>query len=94
MIRTTLLISCLALLAACAGTPFKWSEARQIRAGMTTAEVTALVGPPTRVDAQGDVVRYVWVFVNGLTYSTRSLRVDFQNGRATQAPPIPDEFQD
>jgi hypothetical protein len=35
------------VLAARDGTGFKWDEARQIKAGMTEAEVVALMGPPT-----------------------------------------------
>lgn len=82
------------LLTACAGTPFRWDQARQIKAGMTPEQVTALVGTPNRVDAQGDVLRYIWVHANGLTGNSRSLRVDFRDGRAIQAPPIPASFED
>lgn len=81
------------ILAACAGTPFKWSEARQIQPGMSTAEVTQLVGAPNSVTSQGDKLTYVWVYVSSFS-GTRSLRVDFQDGKAISAPPIPPEFQD
>ncbi len=88
------LIAILALsLAACAGTPFKWSQARQIQPGTTTAEVTQLVGAPNSVKSQGDVLTYVWVYVSSFS-GTRTLRVDFRDGKATSAPPIPPEFQD
>jgi len=87
-------IAILALsLAACAGTPFKWEAARQIRQGMTTTEVTQLVGSPNTVKAQGDTLIYVWVYVNSFS-GTRTLRVDFRDGKAISAPPIPPEFQD
>ena len=89
------LIGILALtLAACAGTPFKWSHARQIQPGMSTAEVTQLVGAPNTVKAQDDTLIYVWVYVNTLNGTTRTLRVDFRDGKAISAPPIPPEFQD
>lgn len=78
---------------ACAGTPFKWNDARQIRPGMTTAQVTQLVGKPNTVKSQGDTLIYVWVYVNGFS-GTRTLRVDFRDGKAISAPPIPLEFQD
>ncbi len=88
------LIAILALsLAACAGTPFKWSQARQIQPGMSTAEVTQLVGAPNSVKSQGDVLIYVWVYVSSFS-GTRTLRVDFRDGKAISAPPIPPEFQD
>lgn len=88
-----LIIAAALVLAACAGTPFKWSQARQIRPGMSTAEVTQLVGAPNNVKAQGDVLTYVWVYVSSFS-GTRTLRVDFRDGKAISAPPIPPDFQD
>ena len=79
-------------LAACAGTPFKWDDARKIRAGMSTQEVTAIVGTPNAVKAQGEILRYVWVYVSSFE-GTRTLVVDFKDGKAIKAPPIPDEFK-
>ena len=81
------------LLTACAGTAFKWSDARKITPGMTTQEVSQLIGQPTSVTSRDGVLIYVWVWVN--TFSgTRSLRVDFKDNKAITAPPIPDSFQD
>lgn len=84
------------LCAACAGTPFKWADARQIEAGMTKPEVTAKLGAPTRVATiPNDATRYVWVWVNTMAGSTRTLVVDFDKaGKVIKSPPIPDEFQD
>jgi outer membrane protein assembly factor BamE (lipoprotein component of BamABCDE complex) len=84
----------LLILTACAGSPFSWQSARQIQPGMTTAEVSQLVGTPNTVKAQGDVLTYVWVYVNTMFGTTRTLRVDFKDGKAISAPPIPAEFQD
>lgn len=81
-------------LAACAGTPFKWSQARQIQPGMSTTDVTHLVGTPNSIKSQGDVVTYAWVYVNTFNGTSRTLRVDFRDGKAISAPPIPPEFQD
>ncbi|MBI4997835.1 MAG: outer membrane protein assembly factor BamE [Rhodocyclales bacterium] len=80
-------------LAACAGTQFRWDDARKISAGMSTRDVTNLMGTPTAVKAQGDIVRYVWVDVNMMTGTTKTLTVDFKDGKAIKAPPIPDEFR-
>lgn len=84
------------LLGGCAGTPFKWADARQIETGMTKPEVTAKLGAPTRVATiQNDATRYVWVWVNTMAGSSRTLVVDFDKaGKVIKAPPIPDEFQD
>lgn len=80
-------------LAACAGTQFKWDSARQIKLGMTTQEVTALMGAPNNVSAVGDTVRYVWADVNLMRGTTKTLAIDFVDGRVQKAPPIPDEFK-
>lgn len=90
--KRTAVIMIAAFLAACAGTPFKWDDARKIRAGMSTQEVTAIVGTPNTVKAQGEILRYVWVYVSSFE-GTRTLVVDFKDGKAIQAPPIPDEFR-
>ena len=79
---------------ACAGTAFKWSDARKIEKGMTTDQVVKLVGTPNTVSATGSTLIYVWVFVNGMSGTSRTLRVDFQDGKVISAPPIPDTFQD
>ena len=83
------------LLAACAGTAFKWSDARRVQVGMSKQEVTSIVGAPNRVAAIGDDnTRYVWVWVNSFS-GTRTLVIDFdKDGKVIKAPPIPDEFQD
>lgn len=87
---------CALLLIGCAGTPFKWADARRIEPGMTKPDVTAMLGAPTRVATiPNDATRYVWVWVNTMAGSTRTLVVDFDKaGRVIKAPPIPDEFQD
>jgi hypothetical protein len=94
LVRILALISVVTALAACAGTPFKWDQARKIEKGMTTKEVTDLVGAPNRIDARDGALIYVWVWVNTLSGSSRTLRVDFRDGKAISVPPIPDEFTD
>lgn len=89
-----ILIACM-LLGACAGTPFKWGEARKIEAGMSKHDVTGMVGSPNRISTTPNGTRYIWVWVNTLAGTTRTLTVDFdQSGKVIKAPPIPDEFQD
>lgn len=80
-------------LTACAGTQFKWDSARQIKPGMNTHEVTALMGNPNNVSSVGGTVRYVWADVNLLSGTTKTLAIDFVDGRVQKAPPIPDEFK-
>ena len=89
-----ILVLAASVIAGCAGTPFKWDDARRISPGMTTSEVTQLIGQPNTVKSTGDVLIYVWVYVNSLNGTTRTLRVDFKDGKAISAPPIPDSFRD
>jgi len=91
MTRHILTLLVAALIAACAGTPFEWNAARKIKDGMTINEVTTLVGPPNNVRAQGDTIRYVWVYVDAFQGS-RTLVVEFKDGKVIKAPPIPDSF--
>ncbi|TDR82208.1 hypothetical protein [Paludibacterium purpuratum] len=81
------------LLFGCAGTPFKWGSARQIKSGMTPTEVTQIMGAPYSVTASGEKLIYTWVDVNSLTMSTKSLAVVFIDGKVKQAPVIPPDYQ-
>ena len=81
-------------LTACAGTPFKWDDVRQIQPGMTPDEVTKLIGPPTTVSVTGDMTIYAWAHVNMLSSSTKSLSVIFRDGKVSKAPSIPAGFKD
>jgi len=76
----------------CAGTSFEWDQARQIKAGMTTDEVTKLVGKPTLVKSQDGGLRYVWTYISSFS-GIRTLVVDFKDGKVIKAPPIPDDFK-
>jgi outer membrane protein assembly factor BamE (lipoprotein component of BamABCDE complex) len=76
-----------AVLAGCAGTPFDWSQAKQIRVGMTEAEIVALMGKPYLVKTQGDNQLWVWSY-SGLT-QTGVLSVPMKDGLVTSVPAIP-----
>lgn len=92
-IRLALLAAaCAAVLSGCAGTRFSWDAARQIRAGMSTSEVKELMGTPNNVRSTPEALIYVWVYVNTLAGTTRTVRVDFRDNKVIQAPVIPEEF--
>lgn len=75
------------------GTQFNWDQARQIRSGMTTAQVSEIMGKPYLVKSGNGMVRYVWTAVDGLTFETKTLAVDFVDGKVVNPPPIPTEFK-
>lgn len=92
--KTTILICALTytLLTACAGTAFNWSSARQIRAGMSEQEVTAIMGDPYLVTSNANGVIWVWSHANALGASI-SLSVVFRDGKVVTPPPIPESFR-
>lgn len=85
------ILLCAALIG-CAGTAFKWSDARQLQAGMTTAEVTRIMGKPYSVTAAGEKLIYTWVEVSPFG-GTKSLAIVFLDGKVAKAPQIPPEYR-
>lgn len=88
-----ILLLSITILYGCVGTPIKWDDARKIKAGMTTEEVTLIMGKPMSVTARDGILIYVWVYV-GFDYTSKTLRIDFKDNKAITAPPIPDSFKD
>ena len=82
----------ISLLVACAGTPFKWDAARQIKEGMTEKEVTALMGAPYMVTSAGEKQTWVWSHANAFG-GAKSLALQFKDGKVIKTPDIPDSFE-
>jgi len=82
-----------AALSACAGTPFRWDNARQVRQGMTQNEVVALLGKPYMVKSNENGTIYVWSHANGLTGESQAVSIPFdKDGKVSKVPAIPDSF--
>lgn len=79
-------------LAGCAGTNFKYDNARQVKVGMTEAEVTQLMGRPYSVISTPNGQTWVWSHANGFTGSSRAVSFKFADGRVTEVPSIPESF--
>ena len=92
LIRIVLTFIIFFLIVACAGTYFTWDTARQIKMGMTEAELQQLMGQPNRVTSQGDKQIWVWAFTDP-TLSSRSVSVIMQDGEVIEVPKIPDSFK-
>lgn len=90
-IRTLIVAAVAAVLVACAGTPFSWDAARQIRPGMTEAELTQLMGPPYLVKSTADGLLWVWSYANAMG-GARSVSVQLKNGVVVSAPAVPNSF--
>ncbi|MBY8314931.1 outer membrane protein assembly factor BamE [Vibrio fluvialis] len=89
-----ILVAILALvLAACAGTPFKFENARQVQVGMSESEVTQLLGSPYMVTSRGDEQIWVWSYANGLTGASKSISFIMKDGKVESVPTIPKSFK-
>jgi outer membrane protein assembly factor BamE (lipoprotein component of BamABCDE complex) len=90
------LLATLALAAGCAGTGFKWDQARKVKEGMTEKELTAVMGSPyqVRVDATGQQL-WQWVYVDlyGVAGGTRTLNITMKDGVVLKTPVIPEAFK-
>lgn len=80
------------LLAACAGTPFKWSDVQKLKEGMTQDEVKSVMGVPYSVATSGDKTIWTWSYANGMTGRTKAASLVFMNGKLLQPPELP--YQD
>lgn len=81
------------LLVSCAGTPFKFENARQVKAGMTEAEVTSYMGRPYMITSRGEEQIWVWSQANGFTGSSQSISFVMKDGKVVNVPTIPDSFR-
>jgi hypothetical protein len=94
-----ILFTCLTL-AACAGggkQSMSWANIREVKIGMTEAELLAIMGPPTltksnpNVSSDG-VFDRTWVWSNPYAISgARVVSFGLKNGKVTQIPDVPFE---
>jgi len=85
----------LSLLAGCAtaGREVNWDKARQVKVGMSEAEVTALMGPPYMVSSRDGGQRWIWTYANGFTGASSTMTVDWKDGKVVSVPAIPTSFK-
>lgn len=88
---TILTILLAALLCGCAGTYFTFDKAREVKVGMTEAEVQKIMGSPYMVTSSGGKQIWVYSFATGFG-SARSVSYAFADGKVTEVPKIPNSF--
>lgn len=94
MTRKLIVLLCaMTLLSACAGPQFKWADARKIKTGMTTDEVTQIMGEPNAIFSQDGKLLYTWSSV-GMCKGSRAVRIEFKDDKVTDAPAVPKSFKD
>lgn len=92
MITTRLAaLLCAAMVAGCAGTPFSFDSARQVRVGMTEAQLTGIMGRPYSVTTRGD--QQIWVWSEASAFGgARSVSFVLRGGKVEGVPTIPASF--
>ena len=80
-------------LIACAGTPFNFENARQVKVGMAESEVTSLMGSPYLVTTKGEEQIWVWSYANGMSGASKSISFVMKDGKVISVPTIPDSFK-
>lgn len=90
--RAIVALAAAALMAACAGTNFDFASARQVKLGMTEAELTKIMGSPYSVVSRGDTQIWVWSHATGFG-SAKSVSYSLRDGKVIAVPTIPDSFK-
>lgn len=90
--RSIVLAAAAMLLVACAGTNFDFAAARQVKPGMSEAELTALMGRPYSVVSRGDSQTWIWSHATGFG-AAKSISFMFRDGKVVEVPKIPDSFR-
>ena len=68
-----------------------WEGMRQVRVGMTTAEVVKLTGKPGTVMSMNGKIYYTWAKYSYFTASFAAISIEFTDGKVTVLPAIPEE---
>lgn len=92
--RTIPMLLLFAAVSGCAGTNFDYDDARQVKIGMTEAQVLELMDKPYSVSQNGSAEVWVWSRANGLTGSTRAVSFIFRDGVVIGVPKIPINISD
>ena len=87
------LLSSLFFLGACAGPQFKWSDAGKIKSGMSTEEVTQIMGEPNAVASRDGKLFYTWAS-RQMCKGSRAVTVEFKENKVTDPPAVPTSFKD
>jgi len=90
-VKTILCLLAAALLCGCAGTYFTFDKAREIKTGMTEAEVQEIMGRPYMVTSQGNREYWNYTFTTGFG-SARSVSYVLADGKVIEVPKIPASF--
>lgn len=80
-----------AILAGCAGTPFTFGQASQVKVGMTEDQLYEIMGNPYMVTSREE--GQMWIYSHATAFSgAKTVSFETKGGKVTKVPYIPKEF--
>lgn len=89
--NTLCIIVAATLLTGCAGTYFTFDKAREIKVGMTGADIQQIMGRPYMVTTSAGKEIWVYTYATGFG-SVRSVSYILRDGKVVEVPEIPGSF--
>lgn len=78
-------------LAGCAGTPFTFGQASQVKVGMTEDQLYEIMGNPYMVTSREE--GQMWVYTHATAFGgAKSVSFETKDGKVTKVPYIPKDF--
>ncbi|HDS1695768.1 MULTISPECIES: outer membrane protein assembly factor BamE [unclassified Pseudomonas] len=90
-IHRFLLAAVLVGLAGCAGTPFTFGQASQVKVGMTEDQLYEIMGNPYMVVSQEDGQRFIYTHATAFS-GAKSVSFETKDGKVTKVPYIPKDY--
>jgi hypothetical protein len=78
--------------AGCAGSSFKFDDARRVEVGMTEAQLIDRMGDPYKKIGQKDHEVWIWSHANALSGNSQSVSFIMKDGKVIGLPTIPKSF--
>ena len=92
-IHAVAILSTLFFLCGCSSPQFKWSDAGKIKSGMSSEEVSRIMGDPNVVASRDGKLFYTWAST-GICKGSRAVTIEFKENKVTDAPAVPTSFKD
>lgn len=78
-------------IAGCAGTPFTFSQASQVKVGMSEDQLYEIMGNPYMVTSRED--GQMWIYSHATAFSgAKTVSFETKDGKVTKVPYIPKDF--
>ncbi|WP_145257008.1 outer membrane protein assembly factor BamE [Pseudomonas sp. DE0157] len=78
-------------LVGCAGTPFTFGQASQVKVGMTEDQLYEIMGNPYMVVSQEDGQRFIYTHATAFG-GAKSVSFETKDGKVTKVPYIPKDY--